>query len=318
MNKLLLAIMMGLLMVTTPLAGCLDEGEPLPGDNSTEPNCEALICQCYEEYCDTDNNTTSEDNSTHDSSDRGNNTVEPPRNHTIGDCDAETCECDSRFCDENNNTIRPDWDNMTEEERCLWQGNEWHTWLDENNTTVGACAVICFPEPPEPRPDDGNNTTNSSNGTDIVCTEDLCWDGSSRDPADCSCPSFNDSDTWNTELFLLTNDNNTFSLHTHNEAMDWDHFILNWLVYPENGSITSFYHINLTKYPEHSHRYEENLTINMTRWWAEGLYHAEVIYYAHSNETNWEIARGHFSLMLMLEPTTTHPCNEPNAPNCED
>ena len=22
----------------------------------------------------------------------------------------------------------------------------------------------------------------------VICTEDLCWDGSSRDPADCGCP----------------------------------------------------------------------------------------------------------------------------------
>ena len=22
----------------------------------------------------------------------------------------------------------------------------------------------------------------------VICTEDLCWDGSSRDPTDCSCP----------------------------------------------------------------------------------------------------------------------------------
>jgi hypothetical protein len=24
--------------------------------------------------------------------------------------------------------------------------------------------------------------------SDVVCTADLCWDGSSRDPLDCSCP----------------------------------------------------------------------------------------------------------------------------------
>jgi hypothetical protein len=307
--------MMGLLMVTTPLAGCLDEAEPLPIDDET--NCEALICQCYEEYCDRDNNTTSEDNSTNNSSEPGNNTTfEPPQNNTIGDCDAETCECDSRYCDENNNTTHSDGDNMTEEERCLLQGNEWHTWLDENNTTVGACAVICFPEPPEPHPDDGNNTNNSSNETDIVCTTDLCWDGSSRDPADCSCPPIvnntnntttiidNYTHTWNNDLFLLTNDNNSYTLHI-NESLNWSSYVVHWLEYPEYRVPTSFYHINITMWPDHAHRYEENLTINMTRWWAEGWYHAEVIFTncvpANGSYDCWETARGNFSLILMLD-----------------
>ena len=325
MNKLLIAIMMGLLMVTTPLAGCLDEGEPLPEDNSTEPNCEALICQCYEEYCDRDNNTTNEDNPTNDSSER--------ENHTIGDCDAETCECDSRFCDENNNTIRPDWDNMTEEERCLSQGNEWHTWLDANNTTVGACVVICFPEPPAPRADDKNNTDhNSHNGTDIVCTTDLCWDGSSRNPADCSCPPLvnssdnatniidNYSHTWDNDLFLLTHDNNSYTIHI-NESLNWSGYVVHFLEWPENGTQTSFYQINTTKWPDNSH-YEKNLTINMSQWWAEGFYHAVVeitnCVPANGSHDCWEIARGNFSLTLTLEPPATHPCNLPNATNCED
>ena len=317
------------LIMSSVSAGCIDDADILPAVNEpTEPSCEALICQCYAEYCAEDNNTTDRsDNDTSDnSSESRNNTTESSANHTIGDCDEETCECDSRYCEDNNTTVRPDWDNMTEEERCLSQGNEWDTWLDANNTTVGACVVICFPEPPEPRPDDGNNTDNNShNGTDIVCTQDLCWDGSSRDPSDCSCPEMpvntdNYTHTWDNDLFLLTNDNNSYTLHI-NESFNWSGYELHWLEYPENGSLTSFYHINITMWPDHAHRYEENLTINMTRWWAEGWYHAEVIFTncvpANGSYDCWEIAREHFSLILTL-PNTTHPCNQPNALNCED
>ena len=38
---------------------------------------------------------------------------------------------------------------------------------------------------PEPEP---NNQTNGTDSGPIVCTTDLCWDGSSRNSTDCSCP----------------------------------------------------------------------------------------------------------------------------------
>ena len=62
---------------------------------------------------------------------------------------------------------------------------------------------------PSPEPEVGNdsNTTDSDlqNGTDdqtntttdqdsVVCPTDICWDGSSRDPSDCSCPEQTDGD----------------------------------------------------------------------------------------------------------------------------
>ena len=40
-----------------------------------------------------------------------------------------------------------------------------------------------------------NNETNSTNNSDsVVCPTDICWDGSSRDPSDCSCPEEPDGD----------------------------------------------------------------------------------------------------------------------------
>lgn len=33
-----------------------------------------------------------------------------------------------------------------------------------------------------------SNQNESENEEGQVCTEDLCWDGSTRDPFDCSCP----------------------------------------------------------------------------------------------------------------------------------
>jgi len=64
----------------------------------------------------------------------------------------------------------------------------------------GSCEYLV--DEPEPVPDD--NETNSTEDPDpIVCSTDLCWDGSSRNLTDCSCPSeeVNESDNENsTEL----------------------------------------------------------------------------------------------------------------------
>jgi hypothetical protein len=59
-------------------------------------------------------------------------------------CLALTCECDRRYCGENNTTIEIDWENMTEADRCRWDGGSWETL--NNTTTEGACVIICFPE----------------------------------------------------------------------------------------------------------------------------------------------------------------------------
>ncbi len=68
----------------------------------------------------------------------------------------------------------------------------------EQNADIddGSCE---YPSP-EPEPSNDSNTTdsdslnetdNQTNSTDsdlVVCPTDICWDGSSRDPSDCSCP----------------------------------------------------------------------------------------------------------------------------------
>ncbi|DAC21559.1 MAG TPA: hypothetical protein HA345_06880 [Candidatus Thalassarchaeaceae archaeon] len=62
----------------------------------------------------------------------------------------------------------------------------------------GSCEYL--DDEPEPVPD---NETNSTDPDPIVCSTDLCWDGSSRNSTDCSCPSevANESDNENnTEL----------------------------------------------------------------------------------------------------------------------
>ena len=142
MNHRMVTLLLSVLMLAAPLAGCLDDAEVI---TTNDTNDDTLM----------GNNTTT--NETADNN-TGNSTTMPERGNDTFSCEALTCGCDPRLCDEDNNTIVRDWDNMTEEDWCNWNGNEWHTWTDENNNTTGACAVICFPEPID-RPISGNNTT---------------------------------------------------------------------------------------------------------------------------------------------------------------
>jgi len=140
MNHRMVTLLLSVLMLAAPLAGCLDDAEVITTNNNDD---DTLI----------GNNTTT--NETADNN-TGNSTTMPERGNNTFSCDALTCGCDPRLCDEDNNTIVRDWDNMT-------------TWTDENNNTTGACAVICFPEPID-RPISGNNTITEwfrlwSNGT---------------------------------------------------------------------------------------------------------------------------------------------------------
>ena len=96
-------------MLAAPLAGCLDDAEVITTNNNDD---DTLI----------GNNTTT--NETADNN-TGNSTTMPERGNNTFSCDALTCGCDPRLCDEDNNTIVRDWDNMTEEDWCNWNGNEW-------------------------------------------------------------------------------------------------------------------------------------------------------------------------------------------------
>ena len=91
-------------------------------------------------------------------------------------CLALTCECDRRYCDENNNTLEIDGDNMTEADRCRWDGGSWETL--NNTTTEGACVIICYPEEWNTT---SNSTLNCRDGETRIspdgCNECVCDNG---------------------------------------------------------------------------------------------------------------------------------------------
>ena len=285
----LLNTMISLMLISTVLAGCLDEAEqwldeaePLPGDHEEWYDCttKEVWSEEKQRWCDAQSERNDEewyDCMTEEVwSDEKQEWCDAQSERDMEICIWEDengvirygCDGDNRSNDEtnsnntggnntggnnigdnnSNNSVRPDWDNMTEEERCLSQGNEWDTWLDANNTTVGACVVICFPEPPEPRPDDGNNTednnTNNSNANNS---------NSSNEP----------------EMFVCDN-GNEIPMDWVNDGMD------------DCGDNS-----------------DENTNNN-------------------SNDTNNTSNNDDGSESSSSDGSETHPCNEPNAQGCED
>ena len=221
MNPVLIGLLMSIMMIASPMAGCLGGIDDLLEELESFGDCivyydgvEENRMQYQLEILNTtenesvDNNSINSTNNSNNSSDNMENittsnevwniTFYDARNETLenecatqgfvytgdiqvfprddGSCDALVCECDRRYCDENNNTLEIDWDNMTDADRCRWDGGSWETL--NNTTTEGACVIICYPEEWNTT---SNSTLNCRDGETRIspdgCNECVCDNG---------------------------------------------------------------------------------------------------------------------------------------------